>query len=124
MNPEDRRYTEKHQWAKLEGDTATIGITDFAQKELKDIVFIELPEPGKEFKKGDKLAVIESVKSVSDVYCPLDGSVVEVNKELEDQPDIINQDPYNRAWIAKLKIADKSDYESLMTSEQYESSTR
>ena len=104
---------------KIKGDTAIIGITDYAQAELTDIVFVELPEIGKEIKKGEELCVVESVKSVSEIYSPISGKIVKVNKKLEDSPEIINESPYEDGWIVELKIKDKSEIKSLLDAESY-----
>ncbi len=118
--PTDYRYTEEHEWIHLEGDRAKIGITEHAQSELGDIVFVELPEVGKKVSKGDNLATVESVKSVSDIYAPVSGEVVEVNESLESSPDTINKDPHGAGWIAVLKVADPNEVESLLDAAGYE----
>lgn len=117
--PSELRYSKDHEWIKLEGDMAIIGITDFAQSQLTDIVFIELPEVGKKVEQHKQIAVIESVKSVSDVFSPMSGEVVEVNSKLSDNPEIINKDPYGEGWIAKIKINNKSELDSLLTADKY-----
>ena len=114
----DRRYTETDEWVKLEGDVAIVGITDYAQKKLRDIVGIELPEKGRRVKRGEVVASIESVKAAADVYAPLDGEVVEVNEALYEQPELLNEKPYE-AWLFKLRVDDPSQYEKLMTPEEY-----
>jgi len=101
---DDLRYTETHEWLKVQGDTTVIGITDHAQTELTDIVFVELPEVGKEIKKGEALCVVESVKSVSEIYSPISGNVVDVNKKLDDSPEIINENPYDDGWLVELEM--------------------
>ena len=116
----ERKYTESHEWALLKGDTATIGISDFAQKELGDIVYVELPEVGDHAQAGESLGMLESVKASSDFYSPLSGEIVEVNSELESQPELINQNAFEEGWIAKIKISDKSEMDSLMDEEEYE----
>ena len=103
--PTELKYTEQHEWIKMDGDTATIGITDYAQEQLTDIVFVELPEEGRLVKAGEGIAVLESVKSVSDVFAPLTGEVVEVNEDLENHPEWVNEDPFGTGWIYKLKTA-------------------
>ena len=105
-NPTDRKYSKEHEWVLVEGDSATIGITNYAQEQLTDIVFVELPEVGREVKAGDSVAVLESVKSVADIYAPCTGEVVEVNTELEDHPERVNEDAFGSGWIFKLKVAD------------------
>lgn len=119
-SPEELKYSKEHEWVKLEGDMAIVGITDFAQKQLTDIVFVELPEKGKKVEKGKQMAVVESVKSVSDVFCPVTGEVVEANEELANTPETLNKDPYGKGWIAKIKLDDKSQVESLISASEYE----
>ena len=116
---DDLKYAETHEWLKIEGNKAVVGITDHAQSELTDIVFVELPEIGKEVKKGDELCVVESVKSVSDIYAPISGKVVNVNKKLEDTPEIINESPYDEGWLVELEISDPSEADSLLDAEGY-----
>ena len=116
---DDLRYTETHEWLKVKDDTAVVGITDHAQAELTDIVFVELPEVGKEIKKGEELCVVESVKSVSEIYSPISGNVVDVNKKLDDSPEIINESPYNDGWLIELEIKDKSELDSLLDAVSY-----
>ena len=119
MRPNDLKYTPEHEWVRLEGGTATVGITDYAQEQLTDIVFVELPEIGKRVKAGDNLAVVESVKSVSDVFSPLDGEVSAVNSALEKSPEKVNASPFGDGWIAKLKVANPNLSE-LMDAAAYE----
>ena len=116
---EDLRYTEAHEWLKIQNNIAIIGITDHAQNELTDIVFVELPEIGKELKKGEELCVIESVKSVSEIYSPISGKVVDVNKKLDDSPEIVNESPYDDGWLVKLEIKDRSEIDSLLDVKLY-----
>ena len=113
-------YTKDHEWAKIEEDVATIGITDYAQQMLGELVFVELPQVGKAFAAKEDMAVVESTKTASDVYSPVAGEVVEVNSELESQPELVNQDCYKEGWICKLKIRDAKSVEDLMDSKQYE----
>ena len=113
-------YTKDHEWARIDADVATIGITDYAQQMLGELVFVELPDIGKEFAGHDELAVVESTKAAKDIYSPVAGKVIEVNGELESQPELINQDCYNAGWICKLQITDTKSVESLMDSKQYE----
>ncbi|MFO7981328.1 MAG: glycine cleavage system protein GcvH [Candidatus Aminicenantes bacterium] len=120
MYPEDFSYTKDHEWVKVEGDTATVGITDFAQNQLGDVVFVELPEPGDELEAHQTLGVVESVKAVSDIYSPISGEVTEINEGLNDDPEILNQDPHGKGWIIKLKVKDESELEDLMTASEYE----
>jgi glycine cleavage system H protein len=115
--PEDLQYAKSHEWVRIEGDTATIGITDHAQDELGDVVFVELPEEGDTFDAGESFGTVESVKAVSDLYAPVGGEVVEVNSALEDAPENINEDPYGEGWIVKLRITDEAD---LLSPEEYE----
>ncbi len=117
--PEELKYTKQHEWIKLDGETATIGITDFAQNQLTDIVFVDLPEKGKQVEKDKVAMVVESVKSVSDIFSPLSGEIVEVNSELSDNPEQINKDPYDKGWMFKLKLSKKEEYETLMSAEDY-----
>ena len=113
------KYSKEHEWVKLEGNRAYIGITDYAQDALGDIVFVELPEEGAELEAGDVLGAVKSVKAASDIYAPVSGKVVEVNEELEDAPEKINEEPYE-AWIAVLEISDSSELEDLLSAEEYE----
>jgi glycine cleavage system H protein len=115
--PEELQYTESHEWVRIDGDTATIGITDHAQDELGDVVFVELPDEGATFDAGDSFGTVESVKAVSDLYTPVGGEVVEVNSALEDAPENINEDPYGEGWIVKLRTTDEPD---LLSPEEYE----
>lgn len=115
----DLKYTDSHEWLKIKGDIAKVGITDYAQSELTDIVFVELPEVGKEVKKGDELCVVESVKSVSEIYAPVGGRIVNVNKKLEDTPETVNESPYDEGWLVEIEIKDKSEIDSLLDAEAY-----
>jgi glycine cleavage system H protein len=115
--PEDLQYTKSHEWVRIEGDTATIGITDHAQDELGDVVFVELPDEGATFDAGESFGTVESVKAVSDLYTPVGGEVVEVNSSLEDTPENINEDPYGEGWIVMLRTTDEAD---LLSPEEYE----
>ncbi|MBT6163851.1 glycine cleavage system protein GcvH [Flavobacteriales bacterium] len=117
--PQDLRYTKEHEWVRLEGDTATIGITDYAQGELGDIVFIEVETVDEEVSADEVFGSIEAVKTVSDLFSPLSGEVVEFNEALEDAPESVNNDPYGAGWIIKLKLKDVADVEGLMTAEAY-----
>jgi glycine cleavage system H protein len=114
------RYTRDHEWIRLEGDTATMGISDYAQEQLGDIVFVELPETGKQLAKGAELAVVESVKAASDIYAPVAGEIVAVNSALADQPGIVNSDPEGEGWFVRLKVANAADVDALMTIEAYQ----
>ena len=113
------RYSQEHEWVRLEGDTATIGITPYAQEQLGDVVFVELPEVGKKIEKGKELATVESVKAASEVYAPISGEVVEVNSALTDAPATVNEDALGKGWFAKLKVADKGQLSSLMDEAAY-----
>lgn len=118
--PKEVIYTKDHEWIKIEGDIAIVGITDYAQSELGDIVYVELPEIGVEVNQGDSFGTIEAVKAVSDLYMPLSGEVIEVNKSLNDAPEKINKDPYKEGWMIKIKISDLSEKGDLLDSNQYE----
>ena len=120
MYPGDYHYSKDHEWLKIEGDTAVMGITDFAQKQLGDVVYVELPPVGAELVSHQAIGVIESVKAVSDVYSPISGKVLEVNSGLNDAPETLNQDPYGRGWILKLAIKDKSELDQLLSALDYE----
>lgn len=117
--PEELRYSKTHEWVKLEGSVATIGITDFAQGELSDIVMVELPKVGASVKAEDSIGVIEAVKAVSDLYSPVSGKIAEVNDKLSSAPETINSDPYGEGWIAKLELADPGEVENLMDAAAY-----
>lgn len=116
-----RYFTDEHEWIDLEGDTATVGITDYAQGQLGDIVFVELPEVGTMVEKGKDAAVVESVKAASDVYAPLSGEVVEVNENLDDDPALVNSSPEEDGWFFKMTVSDKSELEGLMDDKAYKS---
>jgi len=118
--PENLRYTKDHEWVRLEGNKAVVGITDFAQNELGDVVFVELPVIGKKLAAHDNLAVIESVKAVSDIFAPVVGTVSKVNEVLTDSPETVNQDPYGGGWIAELEMADSSAVDGLLSAAEYE----
>lgn len=115
----DLKYTDNHEWLKVKRDTAKIGITDYAQSQLTDIVFVELPEVGKEIKKGDEICVVESVKSVSEIYAPVSGKVVNINKQLEETPETINESPYDEGWLVEIEVTDKSEVEGLLDANSY-----
>jgi glycine cleavage system H protein len=119
---DELKYTDTHEWIKLKNGKVVVGITDHAQNELTDIVFVELPEEGKELKKGDELCVVESVKSVSEIYTPLSGKITSVNKKLEDEPETINQSPFDDGWIAEIELTDKNELDELLTAEEYKKS--
>ena len=113
------KYTDAHEWLKIKGDMAIVGITDHAQSELTDIVFVELPEVGKEISKGEELCVVESVKSVSEIYAPVSGKIASVNGKLEDTPETVNEKPYDDGWLVELEIKDKSEIDVLLDAEAY-----
>ncbi len=117
--PEDLLYTEEHEWIYVEGDTAIVGITDYAQGELGDVVFVELPQVGDHVQQMEPFGSIEAVKTVSDIFAPVSGEVVEVNSNLEDSPQLINQDPYGEGWIIKIKMSDIKETEGLLTPDEY-----
>jgi len=118
--PDNLRYTKDHEWLRLDNDgTAVVGITDHAQESLGDITFVELPEADSEYDEGETFGVVESVKAVSDLYMPVSGTVVAINEELEDQPEVVNSDPYGAGWMIKLKLADASAAESLLDPQAY-----
>ena len=119
MTKEGLLYTKEHEWLKVDGDIVIVGISDYAQGELGDIVFIELPSPGSTISKGDAVAVIEAVKAVSDVYTPCSGEFLEVNEVLKTSPDVINQDPYGEGWMFKIKISNTDELGELLSSEAY-----
>lgn len=120
-NPEDRKYSREHEWAKDRGDgTVTVGITDFAQEMLTDIVFVELPALGRKVKREEPFAVVESVKSVSDIFAPVSGEVIAVNDALEEKPELINQDAFNEGWIAVIRMDDPGELELLMNAGDYQ----
>ncbi|HFE65118.1 glycine cleavage system protein H [candidate division KSB1 bacterium 4484_188] len=118
--PEELKYTKDHEWARIESDVATIGITDFAQSELGDIVYVELPQVGDETAQGESFGTIEAVKAVSDMFAPLSGEVVEVNDKIVDNPEIINKEPYGEGWFIKIKMSDPTEVNNLLDKEQYE----
>jgi glycine cleavage system H protein len=119
MYPKELRYSREHEWIKVSGKRAIVGITDFAQKELGDVVFVELPAAGDPVTQGGEFAVVESVKAVSEIYAPVSGTVVEVNQGLADQPETINQDPYGEGWIAVIELSDPLELENLLSAEDY-----
>ncbi len=118
--PSDLRYCPSHEWLRLDGETATVGISDHAQQELTDVVFVELPAVGRTVDAGDPTAVVESVKAASDIYAPLGGEVIEVNPEVEADPSLVNTDPYGKGWIFKLRLKDPAGAASLMDSAAYQ----
>ncbi len=120
MYPDDLRYTREHEWVRLAGDEATVGISDYAQGELGDIVFVELPQEGDQFKRSDSFAIVESVKAASDVYSPLSGEIVATNAELVAKPELVNEDPYGAGWMIRIKRSDASETDELLDAAGYE----
>ena len=119
MDMSKLRYTETHEWVSLDGKTATVGITDHAQKEISDVVFVELPKPGRVVKKKDSVMVIESVKAAFDIYAPVSGKVLEANQKLTEKPETVNASPYGDGWLYKLECSDAAEWGALLTEEQY-----
>ena len=117
--PDDRSYLESHEWVAVTDGTARIGISDFAQDELGDVVFVELPEEGGEVAAGDAFGVVESIKAVSDLYAPVSGNVTEVNNNLESQPELVNDDPFGDGWMIEVELADESELDGLLSPEEY-----
>ncbi len=118
--PPELRYARTHEWVRIEDGVAIVGITDFAQDQLSDVTYVELPTVGDQFSAGEEIAVVESVKAASDIYAPIGGSVVEVNEALNDQPELVNQDPYGSGWMFKLEPENLEDMQALLTAAQYE----
>lgn len=119
--PGNLRYAKSHEWIRLEGDgTATVGITDHAQDAMGDLVYVQLPEVGEQKAAGDEAGVVESVKAASDIYSPVDGEIIEVNSQLDDTPELVNEDPYERGWLFKLRLNDAAQVDSLLTADQYQ----
>ncbi len=118
--PTEIKYTKEHEWISLDGKVAMIGITDYAQSQLGDIVFVELPDVDSEINQNDTFGVIEAVKTVADLFAPVKGLIIELNSSLEDSPDLINSDPYGAGWIIKVKVSNSNQYDDLMSSDEYE----
>jgi glycine cleavage system H protein len=118
--PIDLKYATSHEWARLDGDIITVGITDHAQEALGDLVFVELPEVGDSVNAGDEAGVVESVKAASDIYAPVSGEVVEINPALEDTPELINSDPYGEGWMYKIKVSDLAELDDMMSADEYD----
>ena len=118
--PPDLRFTEEHEWVRIEGESGTVGITDFAQEELGDVTFVEFPEVGLSLKRGDILGVVESVKATSDIFMPLSGEITEINAAVEDRPESVNSDPYGKGWLVRLRIENSEEVQSLLSSDEYE----
>ena len=117
--PADLKYTKEHEWTRIEGNIATIGVTDFAQSELGDIAWLEMPEVGDETKIGETFGTIEAVKTVEDLYAPISGKIIEINSELLDSPELVNDDPYGKGWIVKLEISDEAEIAKLLSADDY-----
>ena len=120
MTPEDSRYAKSHEYVHLDGDVGTIGITDYAQKELGDVVFVELPQVGTELELGDEFGSIESVKAVSELFSPVSGEVIEINEALTEKPELVNTDPYGDGWMMKMRLSTPEEVDEMMTAEEYE----
>ncbi len=121
--PEDLKYTKNHEWVRVEGDTATVGVTEFAQNELGDIVYVEIETEGEELDKDEVFGTVEAVKTVSDLYMPISGTVQELNPKLEEAPETVNQDPYGEGWMIKVKMKDPSETEKLLSASDYKELT-
>ena len=117
--PEDLKYTREHEWVSVDGNVATVGITDHAQQQLGDVVFVELPAIGDRVEKSDAFGVVESTKAVSDVYAPVSGEIAEVNDDLPDNPELLNEDPYGDGWMVKITLSDRADLDDLMSADEY-----
>lgn len=120
MTPEDSKYAKSHEYVHMEGGVGTVGITDYAQKELGDVVFVELPQVGTQLEAGDELGSIESVKAVSELFAPVSGEVIEINETLAEKPELINTDPYGDGWMIRIRISDTTELDDLMNAEEYE----
>ena len=120
--PNDLLYTESHEWVREEGDRAIVGLTDYAQTQLRDVVYVELPEVGTEFRKGESIGVVESVKAVGDIFTPVTGKVTEANSTLKDHPQLVNEDPYGKGWIIKMEVRNREELRGLLSSEAYQAS--
>jgi len=118
--PANLKYTKDHEWVKIDGDTATVGITDFAQNELGDVVYVEIETEGEKLDEGEVFGTIEAVKTVSDLFMPIEGEVIEVNENIESNPESVNDDPYGNGWLIKIKVANASKFEELLSAEKYE----
>ena len=118
--PVNLKYTKEHEWIRVEGNTAFVGITDYAQSELGEIVFVEVETVGETLSEGEVFGTVEAVKTVSDLYLPVDGTILDFNEELEDQPEMVNDDPYGKGWMVKIEIREASQIETLLTAEEYE----
>ena len=123
MVPKDLKYSEEHEWVQVEGETAVIGVTDYAQKELGDIVFVELPPVGEHLSQSEPFGTVEAVKAVSEIFAPVSGEVIEINEMLENTPQVINQDPYGEGWMVKIKLANQKELENLLSPDEYKELT-
>ena len=119
-SPTDRRYTNEHEWVRVDDGVGTVGVTDYAQDQLGDIIYVDLPAPGTSVRQSEKLGEVESVKAVSDLYAPVSGEVVDVNEEVNDHPELVNESPYDKGWLVRLRLADPAELEALLTAEQYD----
>jgi glycine cleavage system H protein len=117
--PEELKYTKDHEWIRIEGATGTVGITEYAQSELGDVVFVEMPSKGKKIKQGESFGTVEAVKAVSDLYAPVSGEVVEINSKLEQTPELVNKEPYKDGWMIKITVANKNEINSLLDAKAY-----
>ena len=124
MVPKDLLYTKEHEWLKVEGETGVIGVTDFAQHELGEVVFVDLPGVGDSFEAEDEIGTVESVKAVAEIYTPIGGEVVEINERLEDEPELLNDVPHGEGWLVKIRLSNPADTKELMSAEQYEAFTQ
>ncbi len=124
MSPDDLLYTKEHEWIRVSDNTGTVGITDFATKELGEVVYVELPKVGDKFKTGDAFGNVESVKAVSELFLPCTGEVIEVNEDLGNAPEILNEDPYNKGWLIQIRLKDPSETTELMSAEEYDEYTK
>ena len=124
MNPDDLLYTKEHEWIRMSDNVGTVGITDFATKELGEVVYVELPKVGDKFKAGDAFGNVESVKAVSELFLPCAGEVIEVNEDLGNAPELLNEDPYGKAWLVQIRLKDPSETADLMSSEEYDEYTK
>ena len=118
--PTDRRYTNEHEWVRVDDGVGTVGLTDYAQDQLGDIVYVDLPAPGTAVKQSDKLGEVESVKAVSDLYSPVSGEVVDVNDAVNDHPELVNESPYEEGWLVRVRLANRAELEALLTAERYD----
>ena len=119
-SPNDRRYSKEHEWLKIDGDAATIGITDYAQEQLGDVVYVDLPAPGTTITQFEKMGEVESVKAVSDLFTPASGEVLEINQAVVEKPELVNSDPHGEGWLIRIKLSDASEADKLLSSEEYD----